>query len=104
MSAVEQLSLSLPFARGSETSRAAAEQAKPNAATQRARVLKLITESCWRTEDPGLTDEQIQDRLSLTGNTERPRRQELVDRNLVKDSGRTRKTRSGREAVVWVLV
>ena len=103
MSASEQLTLSLPFARGSQTSRDAAEQAKPNAATQRARVLKLVRESGW-SDDPGLTDEQIQERLGLSGNTQRPRRMELVTMGLIKDSGRTRKTKSGREAVVWVLV
>ncbi len=101
MSAIDQLTLSLPYVSGSETSKAAAEKAKPNAASQRARVLKLITESCWR-DDPGLTDEEIQDRLGLTGNTQRPRRMELLKTGVVKDSGRTRKTKSGREAVVWV--
>jgi len=104
MSASEQLTLSLPFVRGSQTSMDAAEQAKPNAASQRARVLKLITESCWRTDDSGLTDQQIQDRLKMDGNTERPRRNELVERGLIKDSGRRRKTTKGCLAIVWVLV
>ena len=50
----------------------------------------------------GLTDEQIQDKLRLHGNTERPRRWELSHRDgRIRKSG-TRKTKSGRMAAVWV--
>lgn len=52
----------------------------------------------------GGTDEEIQTALAMNPSTERPRRGELVDRGFVRDSGRKRKTRSGREAVVWVAV
>ncbi len=51
----------------------------------------------------GLTDEGIQDITGLPGNTERPRRGDLVAQNVVVDSGRTRLTRANREAVVWML-
>jgi hypothetical protein len=50
----------------------------------------------------GATDEEICDIAGLPGNTVRPRRGELVLAGLVKASGRTRATRSGRQAVVWV--
>jgi hypothetical protein len=49
----------------------------------------------------GLTDEQVQDKLKLQGNTERPRRCELVKQGKIRKSG-TRKARSGRTAAVWV--
>jgi len=51
----------------------------------------------------GATDEEVQDGTGLGGSTQRPRRTSLVERGLVRDSGRTRKTRSGRQAVVWVI-
>ncbi len=52
----------------------------------------------------GGTDEELQTGLLLDGSTERPRRVTLVEYGLVVDSGRTRKTKSGRDAVVWQAV
>lgn len=52
----------------------------------------------------GATDEELAERLGLAGNTARPRRRELAQRNLVADSGVRRLTRSGRQAIVWVAV
>ena len=52
----------------------------------------------------GATDEEIADALGLAGNTARPRRRELAQRNVVADSGARRPTRSGRQAIVWVAV
>lgn len=40
---------------------------------------------------------------ALNPSTLRPRRGECVERGLVEDSGQTRATRSGRQAVVWRL-
>jgi hypothetical protein len=51
----------------------------------------------------GGTDEELQDALGMNPNTQRPRRIELVERGLVRDSGRTRKTKSGRRATVWEI-
>jgi len=51
----------------------------------------------------GATDEEIQVATGINPNSQRPRRVELVDRGYIKDSGRRRKTRSGRSAIVWVL-
>jgi hypothetical protein len=84
--------------RHSDTSRAAAKRATAKAPTDRYRVFDLLAH-----EPKGLTDEQIQTRLRLNANTERPRRVELERRNLVRDSGRRRKTRSGCLAVVWIV-
>lgn len=63
-------------------------------ATQR-RVLELLMS--W---PEGLTDEEMQTRLGMNPSTQRPRRVELVRRGLVVEAG-TRRTTSGRLAVVW---
>lgn len=81
---------------GTETSRAAAEQIKPNADTLRARVLEYL-----QSQPDGATDEQMQLALGMAGNTQRPRRQELEKMGLVRATDRTRATRSGRQATVW---
>lgn len=52
--------------------------------------------------DLGATDEEIQKSLDMNPNTQRPRRVELQRAGEVVDSGRTRKTQSGRSAAVWV--
>jgi len=49
----------------------------------------------------GLTDEELQMNLGFIGNTERPRRGELVAAGRIRQSG-TRQTESGRQATVWV--
>ncbi len=88
-----------PAQRHSATSVAAAKAIEPNAETLRACVLAYL-----RAVKSGATDEEIQEVTGMEGNTERPRRTELVRLGLVKDSGQVRKTRSGRDAVVWVAV
>jgi hypothetical protein len=51
----------------------------------------------------GRTDEEMQKRIPMRENTQRPRRRELQLWGLVVDSGTTRATGSGRQAVVWTL-
>jgi hypothetical protein len=51
--------------------------------------------------DRGWTDEEAAEKLRLPGNSLRPRRVHLMDCGLVHDSGKRRKTMSGRNAVVW---
>lgn len=51
----------------------------------------------------GMTDEEGQISLRMEGNSYRPCRVTLVDRGLVKDSGKRRKTIRNRNAVVWEL-
>ena len=48
----------------------------------------------------GATDEEMQAGLGMNPSTQRPRRIELARRGLIVESG-TRKTASGRMAVVW---
>jgi hypothetical protein len=81
--------------RHSTTSRAAARAAVPRVNELQARVLAFIR------AQGGATDNEIQDALDMNPSTQRPRRIELMERGLVRDSGRKRKTPSGREAVVW---
>ncbi len=50
------------------------------------------------------TDEEIATALSMEGNSVRPRRIELVERGLVRDSGDRRLTKAKRNAIVWELI
>lgn len=81
------------------TQRVAAAQIAPATGTLRRKVLFYL----FTCGTAGATDEQMQVGLDLNPSTQRPRRIELVEAGLVKDSGRTDKTRSGRSAVVWVV-
>lgn len=50
------------------------------------------------------TDEEICDALSMNPSTERPRRVELTERGLVRDSGYTSWTKAKRRSVLWEVV
>lgn len=89
-----------PFQPHSPTSRAAAESVAGQAPSLRRAVYRALLEA----GEGGCTDEEIQALLGLSGSTQRPRRVELVEAGLVRDSGRKRTTGSGRLAVVWVAV
>jgi hypothetical protein len=86
-----------PPAQNCATSRAAAKAIQPCTQTLRWQVLGCIKRSL----EYGCTDEEIQTQLGMAGSTQRPRRTELVSAGLVVDSGRTRRTASGRQAIVW---
>jgi hypothetical protein len=51
----------------------------------------------------GATDDEVQDALHLSGNSERPRRLELVERGWLVDSGVRRPSRQHGPAIVWVF-
>ena len=88
----------LKYVVGSETSQRAAEELEGRASkTLRARVYRFLL-SCHN----GATDEEVQYALDMNPSSQRPRRVELVEAGLVRDAGRTRLTRAGRKAVVWV--
>ncbi len=70
------------------------------AGAQQQRVLERLQQA----GDAGLTDEEIQTALNLSGNSERPRRASLVALGLVRNSGPMRMTNSGHAAVVWAVV
>lgn len=50
----------------------------------------------------GRTDEELQTALSLDGNTQRPRRRELVLAGVVVNSGKGRTSAKGQRCAVWV--
>jgi hypothetical protein len=50
----------------------------------------------------GATDEDVQVALDINPSSERPRRQELAKAGRIKSAG-TRKTQSGRDALVWYV-
>lgn len=82
------------------TSKLAAQSMRSLAGAQQQRVLECLQ----RAGDAGLTDEEIQRALDLSGNSERPRRSKLVELGLVRNSGIMRLTSSGHAAVVWAVV
>lgn len=84
---------------GTRTSVDAAHAIKPHVAAQRSRVLALLA-----SRPGGMTAQEIEDALSLTGNSVRPRIVELRESGCVRDSGLTRKSASGRACVVWEFV
>ena len=103
----------------SETSNEAARKIEPARGTLRAKVLETIRNprryrvtfgrvddthysEVAREEIAGVTDEEGCELSGIPASTWRPRRVELVEMNLVVDSGVRRKTRSGRDAVVWI--
>lgn len=88
-----------PSYRARARSREARDHNRPNAATERERVLSLLRDR----GDHGATDQEMQTELQMSGNTQRPRRKELEKAGKVIDSGRTRKTSSGCSATVWIV-
>ena len=51
----------------------------------------------------GLTDEEAQNILGMQGNSYRPCRVTLMDKGLVYDTGKRRKTNQRKDAVVWAV-
>jgi len=90
--------LETPFQPHSDTSREAAELIEPDAATLRGQVLGFIRLCGSR----GATDDEIQVGLDMNPSTERPRRVELWNANLIERTDARRPTRSGRQAAVWM--
>ena len=86
-----------PAQRHSTTSTAAAESIRSKIGPLHKRVMAFLKQN-----PNGATDEQLMSALDLGGNTLRPRRRELQLMGLLRDSGRTALTCSGRHAVVWV--
>ena len=80
------------------TSLVAADQIAEHAPTQEALVFEHIL-SCGRS---GSTDDEGEQALGIKPQSYTPRRNALVKRQLVVDSGERRPTESGRPAAVWL--
>lgn len=91
-----------PHAANSATSRAAG--ASVNRVSMRERVYDHILTYSGAGWWHGATDDEIEQDLDLIHQTVSARRRELVLLGKVVDSGRTRPTRSGRQATVWMTV
>lgn len=89
-----------PAQQHSETSIAAAVAIAPQVNELQAIALGFFLQA----GEQGLTDEQLSDLMRRGGSTARPRRIELVEKGLVRDSGRTRPGRSGKKMTVWTIV
>lgn len=87
-----------PFQSGSDTSKTAADRAAPTAGTIRAQVYDYIR-TCG---SGGRTDNEIELGLKMLRQTVCARRRELVLSGHIVDSGRRRKTQTGRPSVVWI--
>jgi hypothetical protein len=66
-------------------------------------IRQAIFEAIAAVPGRGLTDEEIQEELDLPGNTQRPRRGELVAQGRIVKFG-SRPTKTGRHAAVWVAL
>lgn len=88
----------LPFVVGSDTSKAAAQSQVDKVGGDEAVVLARVTLS----GDFGVTDDELEVVLDMSHQTASARRNGLVRKGLVCDSGRRRLTRSKRMATVWV--
>jgi len=98
--------------RGPERDTSAAARAKIAGGLSeiRRKVLDTIVDACTWNGQPvttgligGASDEQIQTVTGLGSHTECPARLYLERHGLIRDSGRRRRTKSGRKAIVWVL-
>ncbi len=87
-----------PRHNGTATSMAAAKSMKPHAGSIRSKIFHFIAAK----RSYGATADEIEHILGYAGSTLRPRICELREKNMVRDSGITRPTVTGRMAVVWV--
>ena len=94
------MEIAAPFQQHSVTSIEAAISIARRLGPMELEILNLI-EQCQAAGGNGLTDEEL---ITTFGSqSARPRRIWLAATGKVRDSGFTRKTRSGRNAVVWVI-
>lgn len=70
------------------------------------RAMKIRDKVLWvlrRADLPGLTADEVAERLDLTPFTIRPRVTELNKLGLIEDSGLARENESGARAIVWTV-
>lgn len=88
-----------PFAKGRETSEAAADAISPTAGTLCADILSEIRRRGGMT---GMTCDEVEDFFRLRHQTASARLWDLHTRGFVRDAGIRRLTSSGRRAIAWV--
>jgi len=88
----------LPYTKGSDTSKAAADSMESRAPTIRKEVYDFIVSRGER----GATDDEIAASLNLRHQTASPRRRNLVLMGAVHRTEERRPTRSGHSATVWI--
>lgn len=86
-----------PYARHSDTSKAAAKSIEPTSGTMRAIVLAFIRGR----GASGATCEEIEINMGMKHQTASARVRELAQAGLIRDSGERRNTSSGRPATMW---
>jgi hypothetical protein len=84
---------------GTRTSRAAAESVRRSIA----RDLDLIVGALAQYARVGATCDELEVTLRLSHQTCSARINQARKRGMIRDSGRTRETRTGRQAIVWVV-
>ncbi len=84
--------------RGPETSRAAANSMRTAARGQRAQILAFIEQR----GSHGATLDEVEMQLGIRIQSVCPAVNSLAKTGVVRDSGEKRKTRSGRDAIVWI--
>ena len=89
----------LPFVRGSDTSEDAAKSMKHIAPSDEARVYALFEKA----GSYGVTDKEIELALGMIHESASARRNGLVLKGKVKNSGDKRRSPSGRKVTVWIL-
>lgn len=93
--------LDFPIARSADlpaTSHEAADSMQPVIEKVRRQILSFLSQT-----PDGATDDELEVALGLKHQTASATRRGLVIAGLVWDTGKTRKTRSGRNAIVWAL-
>jgi hypothetical protein len=96
MHQIEMFDIDPPYVAWQETSKDAAESVKPYAVSMRTSVFGIIQASVY-----GCTCDEVEKRLRAKHQTISARIRELARMRFIVDSGFRRKTRSGRDAVVW---
>ncbi len=81
-----------------KTSHDAVKKARMTSGSHRKKIFDLIK----RHREMGLCDHEIIDLTGLSPNTARPTRISLMKDGFVVNSGRTRKTPEGNDAIVWI--
>ena len=87
----------IPFVRGSETCEEAAVAKAPTKARDEAKVLAFV-----HAQKHGATDDEIEVGTGLCHQSASARRNGLVVKGLLRDSGEKRLTRRKRRAIVWI--